>query len=84
MTRNDAERAFLRLCAEHAIPTPQSNVMVDAGETHDTQRAFREDRRRDRVLTVRGVQVLRVTWWDLVEDAAGLAGTLRQVLLARC
>jgi Protein of unknown function (DUF559) len=102
MTRNDAERAFLGLCADHAIPTPQSNVLVggfevdfhwpharlvvelDGGATHQTQRAFREDRRRDRVLAVRGIQVLRVTWWDLVEDAAGVAATVHQVLLARC
>ena len=59
-------------------------VELDGGATHDTQRAFREDRRRDRVLAVCGIQVLRVTWWDLVEDAAGVAVTLRRVLLARC
>ena len=32
MTRNDAERAFLRLCADHALPTPQSNVLVGGFE----------------------------------------------------
>jgi very-short-patch-repair endonuclease len=102
MTRNDAERAFLLLCQDHAIPTPRSNVLVggfevdffwpgaelvvelDGGATHQTHRAFREDRRRDRELAVRGIQVLRVTWWDLVDDAAGVAETVRQVLLARC
>ena len=102
MTRNDAERAFLGLFADHAIPTPQSNVLVggyevdfhwpharlvvelDGGATHRTGRAFREDRRRDRVPAVHGFQVLRVTWWDLVEDAAGVAETVRQVLLTRC
>jgi very-short-patch-repair endonuclease len=102
MTRNGAERAFLRLCADHGLPTPQSNVRVDVfevdffwprarvvleldgGATHRTRRAFREDRRRDRVLAGRGIQVLRVTWWDLVEDAAGVAETVHLVLLARC
>jgi very-short-patch-repair endonuclease len=102
MTRNEAERAFLRLCADHALPTPQSNVLVcghevdfhwqparlvlelDGGATHDTKRGFREDRRRDRELAVAGIQVLRVTWWDLEEDAAGVAETVRRVLLARC
>lgn len=102
MTRNDAERAFLRLCADQALPTPQSNVLVggfevdfhwrearlvvelDGRAAHQTQRAFREDRRRDRVLAGHGIQVLRVTWWDLVEDAAGVAETVRLVLLARC
>ena len=102
MTRNDAERAFLRLCEEHAIPTPQSNVRVsgyevdfhwpnaglvvelDGAATHRTHRAFVEDRRRDRKLAEQGIQVLRVTWWDLAGDAAGVAETLRRVLLARC
>jgi very-short-patch-repair endonuclease len=102
MTRNDAERAFLRLCKDHAIPAPQSNVLVggyevdfywpnaglvvelDGAATHNTRRAFVADRRRDRRLAEQGVQVLRVTWWDLVDDAAGVAATLRRVLLARC
>ncbi|MBN1530055.1 MAG: DUF559 domain-containing protein [Thermoleophilaceae bacterium] len=102
MTRSDAERAFLRLCADHALPSPQSNVLIgpyevdflwpearlvvelDGGATHRTQRAFVNDRRRDRDLAVRGIQVLRVTWWDLAERPRSVAGELRQVLLARC
>ena len=32
VTRSDAERVFLRLCADHAIPTPQSNVSIGGYE----------------------------------------------------
>ena len=32
MTRSEAEADFLRLWAEHAIPTPQSNVLVGGCE----------------------------------------------------
>ena len=102
MTRNDAERAFLRLCTDHAIPTPQSNVLVggyevdfhwpdarlvlelDGGATHRTQRAFVNDRRRDRALATSGIQVLRITWWDLAERAEAVAHEVRRVLLTRC
>jgi very-short-patch-repair endonuclease/predicted transcriptional regulator of viral defense system len=102
MTRNDAERAFLRLCKDRGIPAPQSNGLVgdygvdfhwpnaglvvelDGAAAHNTRRAFVEDRRRDRRLAEQGVQVLRVTWGDLVDDSAGVAATLRRVLPARC
>jgi very-short-patch-repair endonuclease len=102
LTRNDAERAFLRLCNDLALPSPQSNVLIgphevdfhwpdaklvvelDGAATHGTQRAFVNDRRRDRYLATRGIQVLRITWWDLVDQPSQVAREVRSVLLARC
>jgi very-short-patch-repair endonuclease len=37
----------------------------DGAETHQTIYAFHDDRRRDRALATRGIQVARVTWPDL-------------------
>ncbi|MDX6555928.1 MAG: hypothetical protein QOD86_2123 [Miltoncostaeaceae bacterium] len=55
---------------------------VDGAETHDTRRAFHEDRRRDRFLATEGIQVVRVTWRDL-DDGAGLARDLEAILQGR-
>jgi very-short-patch-repair endonuclease len=63
---------------EHAIA-----VEVDGGATHNTRRAFEEDRRRDRRLAVKGIQVLRVTWRDLHVNEGEVATQLRAVLAAR-
>ena len=59
-------------------------VELDGGATHRTQRAFVNDRRRDRALATSGIQVLRITWWDLAERAEAVAHELRRVLLTRC
>jgi very-short-patch-repair endonuclease len=58
-------------------------VEVDGGATHMTRRAFEEDRRRDRRLAVMGIQVLRVTWYDLHRRQGEVAAQLHQVLAAR-
>jgi very-short-patch-repair endonuclease len=46
---------------------PQAALVVelDGGPAHLTRRAFHEDRRRDRFLATRGIQVLRVTSREL-------------------
>jgi very-short-patch-repair endonuclease len=54
-------------------------VEFDGAATHLTRRAFHEDRRRDRALAAGGVQVVRVTWRDLVRWPAGLARELDAV-----
>jgi very-short-patch-repair endonuclease len=56
---------------------PQAALVVelDGGAAHLTRRAFHEDRRRDRFLATRGIQVLRVTSREL--DLA--LGQLRRV-----
>jgi Transcriptional regulator, AbiEi antitoxin/Protein of unknown function (DUF559) len=58
-------------------------VETDGAATHLTRKAFHEDRRRDRILAANDIQVLRVTWRDLRDDPAGLAGEIRPVVLAR-
>ncbi|MBN1528872.1 MAG: type IV toxin-antitoxin system AbiEi family antitoxin domain-containing protein [Thermoleophilaceae bacterium] len=48
---------------------PEAGLVVelDGRDAHMTRRAFREDRRRDRALAARGIQVMRVT--DVAEAA---------------
>jgi very-short-patch-repair endonuclease len=53
-------------------------VEVDGSAVHHTRKAFEEDRRRDRALAKKGVQVLRVTWRDLEAGAADIAALLRR------
>lgn len=67
---------------DFAWPAYNLAVEVDDAATHYTRRAFEEDRRRDRRLAVKGIQVLRVTWRDLHGDEAELAAELKAVLAA--
>jgi very-short-patch-repair endonuclease len=57
-------------------------VEVDGGEAHLTRRAFHEDRARDRRLSTLGIQVVRITWRDL-DDEARLARELAAIRDAR-
>jgi very-short-patch-repair endonuclease len=52
----------------------------DGAETHQTIYAFHDDRRRDRALATRGIQVARVTWPDL---DASLMEEVRAILRRR-
>jgi very-short-patch-repair endonuclease len=61
-------------------PEARLAVEVDGAAVHDTRRAFREDRRRDRALATKGIQVLRVPPGDLGER---FAAELRAVLARR-
>ena len=61
-------------------PEARFALEVDGAETHNTTSAFHSDRRRDRALAARGIQVNRVTWPDL---DAGLAEQLKQILARR-
>ena len=86
LTRSEGERRFLELCEEAAcqllMPTFRLAAVVvsygrgtgwrsrSTGPRRTTRRAFYADRRRDRRLAAIGIQVLRVTWEDLDEDAA--------------
>ena len=64
-------------------PAHRLAVEVDGGAVHQTQRAFEEDRRRDRRLAVKGIQVMRVTWRDLRCDEQMVAEEVGAVLVAR-
>lgn len=100
LTRSEAERRFLELCASGGLPAPEMNVSihglevdflwraadlaveVDGAASHHTRRAFHDDRRRDRLLAARSIQVVRVTWRDLLDHAA-LGVELAAILAAR-
>ena len=68
---------------DFAWPAHRLAVEVDGEATHQTRKAFEEDRRGDRRLAARGIQVLRVTWRDLCADSAGVAAEVDAVLTAR-
>jgi very-short-patch-repair endonuclease len=55
-------------------------VETDGRETHDTTRAFEEDRRRDQIAIAAGWTVLRFTWRQLTYQPQTVAATVRAVL----
>jgi very-short-patch-repair endonuclease len=55
-------------------------VEVDGWESHRMRSAFEEDRARDARLKVLGYEVLRFTWRQAEDDAAGVALTVRRLL----
>jgi hypothetical protein len=57
-------------------------VELDGRAVHGTRRAFEEDRERDRVLSVEGWRVVRVTWRQLRDEPASVAADLRSLLTA--
>jgi hypothetical protein len=57
-------------------------VELDGRAVHGTRRAFEEDRERDRVLSVEGWRVVRVTWRQLRDEPASVATDLRSLLTA--
>ena len=55
-------------------------VEVDGYASHGTRAAFERDRARDRRLHAEGWRVVRITWRQLHDDPAALAGELRAIL----
>ena len=55
-------------------------VEVDGWETHRTRKAFRGDRRRDRLLRRDGWNVMRLTGDDLARDAGAIVDDIRAIL----
>jgi very-short-patch-repair endonuclease len=56
-------------------------VETDGYRTHGTRRAFREDRRRDRLLGLAGWRVVRFTWDDLTGDPEHVTRVLGDLFL---
>jgi very-short-patch-repair endonuclease len=55
-------------------------VEIDAWETHRTRRAFRNDRRRDRLLRREGWTVVRVSGHDVDRDSGDIVSDVRAIL----
>jgi very-short-patch-repair endonuclease len=56
-------------------------VELDGWEGHHTRSAFRNDRARDRALSVAGYSVTHLTWAQLDDEPAEVAADLRALLL---
>jgi hypothetical protein len=61
-------------------PEQRLAVEYDSWEHHSGRTAFRDDRIRDRALTLAGVRVVRLTAFDLGPGAAACAADLRGLL----
>jgi very-short-patch-repair endonuclease len=61
-------------------PTHDLVVETDGAATHLTATAFEADRRRDAILQVAGLRVLRVTWRQLTEHPDAIERSLRALL----
>jgi very-short-patch-repair endonuclease len=55
-------------------------IEADGWEFHSARPAFEEDRRRDALLAAEGWLVVRVTWWQAVEQPLEVAERLRAAL----
>jgi len=58
-------------------------VETDGWETHRTRAAFELDRRRDSELKARGYEVVRFTYWRVVDDPDHVAHVIGQLLRRR-
>lgn len=64
-------------------PEQELIVETDGWEHHRDRATFESDRARDAKLTLKGYRVVRITWRQLRDDPAGVAATLRALLLTR-
>ncbi|HEU5142023.1 MAG TPA: type IV toxin-antitoxin system AbiEi family antitoxin domain-containing protein [Solirubrobacterales bacterium] len=55
-------------------------VETDGEETHGTQAAFQEDRKRDQVLGAAGYRIARVTWAQLEDEPDAVVSRVRRML----
>lgn len=61
-------------------PGTNKIVELDGWQGHKTRTAFREDRARDRILTVHGYSVTHITWNQLDDEPEAIASDLRVLL----
>jgi hypothetical protein len=67
---------------DFAWPEHRLIVELDGYDTHGTRASFESDRERDRLLSVSGWRVIRVTWRQLHEQPEALAADLHALLAA--
>ena len=63
-------------------PAQRLIVEFDGWETHRTRAAFETDRRRDQRLIAAGYRVIRITWWQLVNEPYAVIARLAAALHA--
>lgn len=78
VTLGDGSRVELDL----AFPAARLVIEVDGWAYHRDVDRFRRDARRQNALVAEGWRVLRVTWYDLVEDPARVAALVAGTLAA--
>lgn len=64
-------------------PDQRLDVEVDGFATHGRRRNFESDRDRDAYLASRGIQVIRLTWWQLTREAPKVVARLAAALALR-
>jgi very-short-patch-repair endonuclease len=57
-------------------PDAGLGLELDGFDGHGNRLAFERDRRRELHLRARGVEVIRVTWWQLQDEREALVATL--------
>ncbi len=64
---------------------PDANLIVevDGYHTHGSRLAFESDRRRDQVHIAAGYVVLRITWYQLLEESLAVLARLAQAMARR-
>ena len=62
--------------ADFYWPDAALDLELDGFDGHGNRLAFERDRRRDLHLRARGVEVIRVTWWQLRDEREALVATL--------
>jgi hypothetical protein len=58
-------------------------VETDGFSAHGTRQAFRRDRRRDRILSLAGWQVVRFTWDEVTNEPGQVTEVVRKLLAGR-
>jgi very-short-patch-repair endonuclease/predicted transcriptional regulator of viral defense system len=66
--------------ADFAWPERKVILEADGRKVHGTRRAFESDRLRDQRLAADGWRIIRVTWWQLLHDRAGIIDRLTRLL----
>jgi predicted transcriptional regulator of viral defense system/very-short-patch-repair endonuclease len=64
-------------------PEERFAVEIDGYAYHGSRRRYEGDRRRDGVLAAAGIQVMRVTWKQMVEEPLALVARLSRALARR-
>jgi very-short-patch-repair endonuclease len=61
-------------------PRERLVVEVDGFAFHSSRRKFESDRRRDAMLTARGLRVMRVTWRQIIDEPETVLVRIAQAL----